>query len=84
MAVTPPGDGVAHSGRCGDGRGYFQDTTFPAQTDRRPCWPTPGRIAGGLRRALGAFDLTLLGIGAIIGAGIFVLTGVGARTPGPA
>jgi basic amino acid/polyamine antiporter, APA family len=29
-----------------------------------------------LRKALGAFDLTTLGIGAIIGTGIFVLTGV--------
>ncbi len=38
----------------------------------------------GLKRALGAFDLTLLGIGAIIGAGIFVLTGVGAQQAGPA
>ncbi|MGH8011521.1 MAG: amino acid permease [Candidatus Binataceae bacterium] len=34
--------------------------------------------AGGLKRALGALDLTLLGIGAIVGAGIFVLTGVAA------
>ena len=39
----------------------------------------------GLKRCLGAFDLTLLGIGAIIGAGIFVLTGVAAATrAGPA
>ncbi|MHB8454738.1 MAG: APC family permease [Acidiferrobacterales bacterium] len=39
----------------------------------------------GLRRCLGAFDLTLLGIGAIIGAGIFVLTGIAAATKaGPA
>src|SRR4051795_4144640 len=30
---------------------------------------------GGLRRTLTATNLTLLGIGAIIGAGIFVLTG---------
>lgn len=30
---------------------------------------------GGLKRALGPFHLTTLGIGAIIGAGIFVLTG---------
>jgi APA family basic amino acid/polyamine antiporter len=37
----------------------------------------------GLRRALGALDLTALGIGAIIGAGIFVMTGVGARQAGP-
>lgn len=33
-----------------------------------------------LKRELGAFDLTLLGIGAIIGTGIFVLTGTGAVT----
>jgi APA family basic amino acid/polyamine antiporter len=39
----------------------------------------------GLKRCLSAFDLTLLGIGAIIGAGIFVLTGVAAATKaGPA
>lgn len=31
-----------------------------------------------LRRALGALDLVLLGVGAIIGTGIFVLTGVAA------
>lgn len=39
----------------------------------------------GLKRCLGALDLTLLGIGAIIGTGIFVLTGVAAATQaGPA
>ena len=38
-----------------------------------------------LRRALGALNLTLLGIGAIIGAGIFVLTGTAAAEhAGPA
>jgi APA family basic amino acid/polyamine antiporter len=38
-----------------------------------------------LRRALGALNLTMLGIGAIIGAGIFVLTGTAAATTaGPA
>ena len=42
-------------------------------------------VQGGLRRVLGPLDLTLLGIGAIIGAGIFVLTGVAAATKaGPA
>jgi len=41
--------------------------------------------AGSLKRALGPFELTLLGIGAIIGAGIFVLTGVAAAEyAGPA
>jgi APA family basic amino acid/polyamine antiporter len=41
--------------------------------------------ASGLRRELGPLNLTLLGIGAIIGAGIFVLTGQAAATyAGPA
>ena len=40
---------------------------------------------GGLKRALGAFDLVMLGIGAIIGTGIFVLTGqAAAANAGPA
>jgi APA family basic amino acid/polyamine antiporter len=38
----------------------------------------------GLKKALGAVDLTFLGIGAIIGTGIFVLTGTGAVQAGPA
>ncbi|MEK4677615.1 MULTISPECIES: amino acid permease [Bacillus] len=38
-----------------------------------------------LKKELGAFDLTMLGIGAIIGTGIFVLTGVvAAEHAGPA
>ncbi|KAG0162883.1 hypothetical protein DFQ30_001132 [Apophysomyces sp. BC1015] len=37
-----------------------------------------------LRKALGPLDLTFLGIGAIIGTGIFVLTGTGAVIAGPA
>ncbi len=36
-----------------------------------------------LRRTLGPVSLTALGVGAIIGAGIFVLTGLGARYAGP-
>ena len=40
---------------------------------------------GGLKRSLGALDLTLLGIGCIIGTGIFVLTGrAAAANAGPA
>jgi len=39
----------------------------------------------GLRRALGPLNLTLLGVGAIVGTGIFVLTGtVAAQNSGPA
>ena len=36
-----------------------------------------------LKRQLGAFDLTMLGIGAVIGTGIFVLTSVAAQKAGP-
>lgn len=43
-----------------------------------------GQPAGSaLKKELGPFDLTMLGIGAIIGTGIFVLTGTGALTAGP-
>ncbi|MGS0741838.1 amino acid permease [Glaciimonas sp. GG7] len=41
------------------------------------------RNTSGLKRSLGALDLTLLGIGAIVGTGIFVLTGTGATMAGP-
>ncbi|MED1865822.1 amino acid permease, partial [Fictibacillus nanhaiensis] len=38
-----------------------------------------------LNRVLGAVDLTMLGVGAIIGTGVFVLTGVAAaKYAGPA
>ena len=37
----------------------------------------------GLSRRLGVLDLVLLGIGASIGAGIFVVTGTVARDAGP-
>jgi len=36
-----------------------------------------------LRRTLGVFQLTALGVGAIIGAGIFVLSGLGVHYAGP-
>src|SRR5574339_1156164 len=51
----------------------LQAEAFAAETDKS------------LRRALGALNLTTLGIGAIIGAGIFVLTGqAAANYAGPA
>jgi APA family basic amino acid/polyamine antiporter len=36
-----------------------------------------------LKRSLGVFQLTALGVGAIIGAGIFVMVGLGAQYAGP-
>src|SRR5271155_2386673 len=67
----------------------MNDTGLRAQLFRRKpiasLMADAGSHAGGLKRALGAFDLTLLGIGAIVGAGIFVLTGVAAAEyAGPA
>src|ERR1700709_869390 len=38
---------------------------------------------GTWERALGPFQLTALGVGAVIGAGIFVLAGLGAHYAGP-
>src|SRR5579862_4270434 len=46
---------------------------------------TGNGFSSSLHRCLTAFDLTLLGVGAIIGAGVFVLTGIAAATKaGPA
>lgn len=40
---------------------------------------------GGMNRVLGTFGLTMLGIGCIVGTGIFVLTGIAAANySGPA
>ncbi len=47
--------------------------------------PVVAHSESGLKKCLSAFDLTLLGIGAIIGTGIFVLTGLAAaHQSGPA
>jgi APA family basic amino acid/polyamine antiporter len=52
---------------------------------KHPHDPQQRQESGELRRCLNAFDLSLLGVGATIGAGIFVLTGIAAATKaGPA
>ena len=43
-----------------------------------------GGEGGGLRRTLGVFDLTLMGIAAIVGAGIFAMIGKASYNGGPA
>ncbi len=43
-----------------------------------------GNEEGSLKRAVGALDLTALGIGAVIGTGIFVIIGEGIGIAGPA
>jgi len=44
----------------------------------------PEKSNRGLKRSLGPIQLTLMGIGAIIGAGIFIVTGIASATAGPA
>ena len=61
---------------------------------RRPLWEEEHRLAQTdgttgsetvtLARDLGLFEATMIGIGAMIGAGIFVLTGIAAGEAGPA
>ncbi len=46
--------------------------------------PTPHETEVTFARDLGLFDATMIGIGAMIGAGIFVLTGIAAGEAGPA
>lgn len=46
--------------------------------------PTLGIHETELSRDLAEFDITMIGVGAMIGAGIFVLTGIAAGTAGPA
>src|ERR1051326_7170380 len=77
--ASPPGVRMNPSSTTGSqGTGLFRrksvtDLQREAETDHS------------LKRALGALNLTMLGIGAIIGTGIFVLTGtVAARNAGPA
>jgi basic amino acid/polyamine antiporter, APA family len=82
MAAIRPGDRGEHAA-------LMENPTLTHQMLRRKSVATlmsdAETHAGGLKRALGALDLTLLGIGAIVGAGIFVLTGVAAaRYSGPA
>jgi amino acid transporter/nucleotide-binding universal stress UspA family protein len=68
-----------------------------SQTNHGPSPPNgsggphaPGDSAGGaaadvtFARDLGLFDSTMIGVGAMIGAGIFVLTGIAAGESGPA
>ena len=39
--------------------------------------------SGGLKKTLGAMDLIILGVGAIIGSGIFTVVGLAAKESGP-
>jgi basic amino acid/polyamine antiporter, APA family len=73
------------------GRGGFADGGRAPNTERGPFARKPAEQlvaetsdAGGLRRAVGAVSLTAMGLGAIIGTGIFVIIGEAISLSGPA
>src|SRR5205085_9938182 len=84
---------AARAGRC-KRLGFHQPTPRSAHAPANPLFATKSletlhkemqEDEGRLRRVLGPIGLTSLGIGAIIGAGIFVMTGrVAAEDSGPA
>ena len=71
---------------CSPGRGSFLERSF-ARVRARALQKPPLSLytdkqpeeAASLRKVLASFDLTFMGVGGIIGAGVFVLTGSAAR-----
>src|SRR4051794_7647286 len=57
---------------------------FAVKDNDRLVAETQAGAEGSLKRAVGALDLTALGIGAVIGTGIFVVIGEGIGKAGPA
>jgi amino acid transporter len=60
------------------------DATRPEKSLNGDAAPDPGKSQAGLRRDLGLFDFTLLVVGAVIGADVYVVAAMGARFLGPA
>ena len=78
LGSAPNNRGRPKSRRRRQGDGY----DFRARkASRRRSWPRRKRSR--CTASLGAFQLTLFGIGCIIGTGIFVLTAAGAQKAGP-
>lgn len=76
---------------CIENLKLYQETVTPMSKSKLFLTKSIGQLmdeskeTGGLKRSLSALNLTTLGIGAIIGAGIFVLTGqAAAQYAGPA
>src|ERR671924_2355217 len=85
MAAWPTND----RGGCGRGSpgrvGALRELTWGRRKTVEECVASTEETGYTLRRELNALDVTVLGVGVIIGAGIFVLTGNAAATEaGPA
>lgn len=67
------------------GSGSWVSSLWYSARRAKSLTPSPDSSDGGGRliRRLGLFDLILIGVGASIGAGIFVVTGTAARDAGP-
>jgi len=76
-SVGQGGRGASPPGRTG-GKGIFAIRPVTALIEET------GTEGQALRRTVGTLDLTALGLGAIIGTGIFVVIGEGAGIAGPA
>jgi len=67
----------------GSGRRRFAEKAF-AIKDVSELVAATEQEGEGLKRSVGALQLTAMGVGAIIGTGIFVVIGEGAKEAGPA
>ena len=70
------GDAMAAVARCWR---KFLSKAFVTRTPEMKIQAAVQGEGGDMKKVLGAFELTMLGVGAIVGAGVFVLTGVAAK-----
>ena len=68
-----------HEGRAGQLFKLFRQKAFNTRSIEEQTQERSGSGAE-MRRVLGPLDLVMLGLGGIIGAGVFVLTGVAAHS----
>ncbi|HUF35242.1 MAG TPA: amino acid permease [Gemmatimonadales bacterium] len=89
-ALSPRQGSEWRDARRSTGQGSSGHAATARWTDSSPVGdslrtaPTAGTAPPGLRRDLGLLDAVGIGFGAIVGAGIFVVTGVAAGIAGPA
>ena len=73
------GIGLPSNGRRLTFGELFMKRAFQTSSVSQQLRRTRNAEGAALRKCLGPFDLIMMGIGGIVGAGVFVLTGVAAR-----